>query len=212
MLHLFARAAAAGLVLAASALHGARAETWLESVAVVELKGGVLIHDVGRDHNESNSIDINGEIVIQGDDLFPVENRILRFVLNPRLAIGGSVNTEGSTHQGYAAFDWQYLFETGIFVGASLGAIGHTGNLHQATVPCVAGEICTLPGNRKYVDSGDPSLGSRVLIRQAAEIGYKFENGLLVSVVGAHMSNAGLAKDNDGMDFVGVRFGYWFTR
>ena len=36
------------------------------------------------------------------------------------------------------------------------------------------------------------------------------DSGWSISVFGAHMSNAGLSSDNDGMDFVGLRLGYAF--
>ncbi len=192
--------------------NAARAGSWFESIDVVEIKGGVLVHDVARDHNESNSIDVNAEIVIRGNDLFEFDNGILNFVFNPRVNFGGSINARGETHRAYAGFDWQYLFESGFFAGASFGAVGHTGNLHQKTRACAPGEGCSLPGNRAFVATGDPSLGSRVLIREAVELGYRFESGVSVSVFGAHMSNAGLASDNDGMDFVGARIGYALGR
>lgn len=206
---LFALAAFIAFLIGADA---ARAGSWFESIEVVEIKGGVAVHDVAQDHNESNSIDVNAEIVIRGNDLFDFDSGILNFVFNPRVNFGGSINTQGETHRVYAGFDWQYPFESGFFAGASLGAVGHTGNLRQKTKVCAPGKGCALPGNRAFVDTGEPSLGSRVLIRQAVELGYRFEGGVAVSVFGAHMSNAGLAGDNDGMDFVGARLGYAFGR
>ncbi len=202
---LFAVAAVFAVHIGANA---ARAGSWFESIDVVEVKGGVLVHDFNRDQNESKSIDVNAEIVIRGDDLFEFENDSLNFIFNPRVNFGAAVNTRGKTHRAYAGFDWQYLFESRFFAGGSVGAVGHTGNLHQKTRACAPGEGCGLPGNRAFVETGDPSLGSRVLIRAAMEFGYSFESGVSVSVFGAHMSNAGLASDNDGMDFVGARLGY----
>ncbi len=200
--------AVAAFVVVQFGANAAQARSWFESIAVVEVKGGVLVHDFARDHNESNTVDLNAEIVFGADDLFDFGDDTLNFVFNPRINLGGSVNTVGETHQAYAGFDWQYLFASGIFVGGSFGAMGHTGNLHQKTRACAPAEGCGLPGNRAFVDTGDPSLGSNVLIRVAAELGYRFEGGVSVSVFAAHMSNGGMASDNDGMDFVGVRFGY----
>ncbi len=200
--------AGAAFIVVQFGANAAEPRSWFDSVAVVEVKGGVQIHDVARDHNESNTVDLTAEIVFGADEMFDFGDDTLNFVFNPRIILGGSVNTVGETHQAYAGFGWQYLFASGIFVGGSLSAMGHTGNLHQKTRACAPAEGCGLPGNRAFVDTGDPSLGSSILIREAAELGYRFEGGVSVSVFAAHMSNGGLASDNDGMDFVGVRFGY----
>ena len=52
------------------------------------------------------------------------------------------------------------------------------------------------------------TLGSRVLFRESLAMGYRFSRRHSVSFYAAHMSNGGLADDNDGMNFVGIRYGY----
>jgi hypothetical protein len=189
---------------------GAQAQDWLTGITLVEVRGGVLAHDVARDNEHTNSIDLNLEFAFESTRPIDFGSEALNFVLNPRGIIGGSINTEGDTHQAYVALDWRYQFINGIFVEASFGAVGHTGNLEQDTVACPPSATCSLPGNRAYVDTGEPSFGFPVLFREHAEVGYRMDSGWSISVIGAHMSNAGLSSDNDGMDFVGLRLGYAF--
>lgn len=204
-----AGAAVLAVLVGASA---AQAQDWLTSITLVEVKGGVLAHDIMKDNEHTNSIDLNLEFAFESTRPIDFGNGALNFVLNPRGIIGGSINTEGDTHQAYVALDWRYQFISGIFVEASFGAVGHNGNLEQDTVACPPSATCTLSGNRAYVDTGEPSLGFPVLFREHAEVGYQMDSGWSISVFGAHMSNAGLSSDNDGMDFVGLRFGYAFGR
>ena len=194
-------------------LHGpsvAQAESFLDSITLAEVKGGVWGHDLTKNNKHSNSIDLNLELAFENTRPFDFGNAALNFVLNPRAIIGVSINVEGDTHQAYLALDWRYQFENSIFVEASFGGVGHTGNLHQATIACPPGAGCALPGNRRFLDTGEPRLGTRVLFREHAEVGYRMDSGWSVSVFGAHISNAGLHEDNAGMDFVGLRVGFAF--
>ncbi len=188
----------------------AQAGSWFDRIALVEVKGGVVGHDVSDSGNHPNSIDLNLEFAFANTKPFEFGNAALNFVLNPRVIIGGSINVEGDTHQAYVALDWRYQFDSGIFVEASFGAVGHTGTLEQETVACDPRANCSLPGNRAYVDTGEPSLGFPVLFREHAEVGYRMDSGWSVSVFGAHMSSGGLSTNNDGMEFVGLRVGYTF--
>ena len=189
---------------------------WAPSLAnagrinISEVKGGVWAHDITKNNNQSNSIDLNLELVFGATNPIDFKNATLNFILNPRAIIGGVINVEGDTHQAYVALDWMYQFENGIFVEGSFGGVAHTGNLTQATEACAPGANCSLAGNRRFVDTGEPTLGSSVLFREHAEIGYRMDSGWTVSVIGAHISNAGFDGDNDGMDFLGVRFGFDF--
>jgi len=174
------------------------------------VKGGVWAHDVTNNNNQSYSIDLNLELAFEATNPLDFRNSTLNFILNPRGIVGGVFNVEGDTHQAYVALDWMYQFENGMFVEGSFGGVGHTGNLTQATEACPAGTTCSLAGNRRYLDTGEPTLGSSILFREHAEVGYRMDSGWTVSVLGAHMSNAGLDGDNDGMDFIGLRFGFDF--
>lgn len=201
---------AVGLAAFLAGSSTAYGDSWFDSVRLVELKGGVLVHDVTADNDASGSIDINPEIVFQGDDFFPFENKILQFIFNPRGIVGATINTEGDTHTAYIALGWEHQFKSNFFVGASFGGAGHTGNLDQETAPCPSGFTCSLPGNRFNVDSGEPRLGSRFLFRESIEVGYRTDGGHSISAYFAHISNGGFDDDNDGMDFAGVRYGIAF--
>jgi hypothetical protein len=181
----------------------------LLSRTVSEFVFGVWSHDPGRGHNESNTWDVNLEIKFRPIRFFDFENRFLRFLAEPRPVIGGSVNTEGWTHTAYMALDLTYQFESGIFLGGSFGLTYHTGNLHTATVECPPPEVCSLSGNRRYVNTGDVALGTRVLFRESLELGYRFAGGHGLAIHATHISQASwFDKDNDGMNFVGLRYSY----
>lgn len=176
---------------------------------VSEFIVGVWSHDPGQDNNESNTWDVNAEIKFRPIRFADFENRFLRFFFEPRPVLGGSINTEGYTHTAYVAFDWTYPFESGVFLGGSFGLAYHTGTLHQATEECLSGTTCSLAGNRRYVDTGEVSLGTRILFRESLEIGYRFAGGHGIAIHAAHVSQGSFFdRDNDGMNFVGVRYSY----
>ena len=54
------------------------------------------------------------------------------------------------------------------------------------------------------------SLGTRVLFRIPFELGYQITARHSLSLLFDHVSNAGLASSNEGMDTIGVRYGYSF--
>ena len=157
-----------------------------------EVKIGGLAHDVtflGR-HVESG-VDVNIEMLFTPPDVF-------RFIGSPRPHIGADINTDGNTSQGYFGLTWgimliQSLFGAGdgIFVNGSLGGAVHDGHLNSAP-----------PGRKK--------LGSRILFRESAELGYQINPGLNVSAIVDHISNANLAKSNAGITSAGARLGIKF--
>lgn len=56
----------------------------------------------------------------------------------------------------------------------------------------------------------DKELGSRVLFRQALEIGYDLDDQWSASVYFSHISNASLADENEGLNNLGLRIGFRF--
>lgn len=178
---------------------------------ISELIGGVWSHDPGELNKESDSWDFNGEVIFNKVRLFDVRNSFLKFLSEPRPVIGVSINSEGKTHTFYTGFSWAKQFQTGLFFNFVLGGTYHTGNLEQATRQCAPGEGCSLSGNRAYVDTAEPTLGSAVLFREALDLGYRLgPHG--VSLFVAHISNAGLDNDNDGINFVGMRYSFAIDR
>jgi len=151
-----------------------------------QLKFGVLAHDVGdlwSGFNREEGVDLNIEAV------FSPSLTIFGGTLRP--ALGGSINTAGDTSKGYLDLLWQYNFSTGIFFVSGLGAAIHDGKLHAST-------------------TGRKALGSRVLFHIPIELGYFISQRTTLSIYFDHISNAYTARENEGLDTLGVRFGYVF--
>ncbi len=152
-----------------------------------EFKIGVLAHDVpdlwSGFQAEPSSADINIEALLSPSVAF------LGGTIRP--AIGGSISTVGATSDAYIDARWQYETPTGIFFGLGLGAAVHNGQLQ--------------------LDDWDrKALGSRVLFHIPAEVGYRFDDHNSLSAYFEHMSNAYTVSPNEGMDRLGIRYGYRF--
>jgi lipid A 3-O-deacylase len=159
-----------------------------EQHVVSEVKLGLLAHDVHifSSSRKEEGVDVNGEI------LFNLPSyEFLGWIGSPRFHLGGSVNSEGETDQGYFGLTWDYHSDIGVFVEGSFGGAVHDGKL-----------------NSYYADR--KSLGSRVLFRLSGSVGYQFDQHHSLAVMVDHISNAGLASPNEGMDNVGVRYGFRF--
>ena len=166
----------------ASLTASARADGFID-----EVKIGVLAHDVpdlwSGFRAEPNAADINVEA------LFSPSVNFLGGTIRP--ALGASINTRGYTSNVYLDARWQLETGCGVFFGLGLGATVHDGQLN--------------------LDNwNEKALGSRVLFHIPAEIGYRFDGHNSLSLYFEHMSNAYTADFNEGMDRLGVRYGYRF--
>jgi hypothetical protein len=153
---------------------------------VHSLVGGVLAHDRGVfSSNEEDGVDVNVEIQF-------AEPRweVWRRIGSPRPRLGGHVNTGGDTSQAYAGLYWDHYFLDDLFVAAGLGGTVHDGETDRAR--------------------GEKELGSRVLFHLAAEAGWRLADRHAVSIYVDHISNAGLADENEGLDTVGIRYHVFF--
>ena len=83
------------------------------------------------------------------------------------------------------------LAASGIFFGLGLGGTVHDG-LQDPT------------------DPDKKALGSRILFHIPIEIGLRLDDRRSISVYFEHMSNAFLFDSNEGLDSIGVRYGYKF--
>ncbi|MBV9827787.1 MAG: acyloxyacyl hydrolase [Alphaproteobacteria bacterium] len=159
---------------------------------VDELKIGGLAHDVtlGGHHLETGA-DVNVEMLFTPPDFLSV-------IGSPRPHIGADINTSGNTSDGYFGLTWgisliQSLFQPNdsVFVNGSLGGAVQDG----------------------YIDSSPPTrkkLGSRILFRESAELGYQLTPITSVSTFVDHISNANLGQHNAGITSVGGRLGFKF--
>ena len=157
-----------------------------------EFKTGGLVHDTGLgDHGVEHGTDVNIEILFKSPDWLAV-------IGSPRPHLGGDINTSGYTSSGYTGLTWRYdLWDNvlggggGVFVDGSLGGAIHDG----------------------YIDSAPPDrkrLGSRVLFRESAELGYQATPTFSIAAFVDHISNANLGRHNAGDTNVGGRFGIKF--
>jgi lipid A 3-O-deacylase len=152
-----------------------------------EIKIGVLDHDVpdlwSGFRREDEAVDINIEALLSPSVQF--------FCGVIRPAVGATINTGGRTSHIYIDARWQYETPIGIFLGIGLGGTVHNGEL----------------------DNSDPdrkALGSHLLFHIPVELGYRFDDHSSLSVYFEHMSNAYTQDFNEGMDDIGIRYGYRF--
>ena len=156
---------------------------------LVELRAGLLLHDAdglwASDRRESGT-DYNLEAVFHrvGPDI--LAGRI-------RPHAGFSLNNQGEsdTSQVYAGLHWEREWDSGVFVNLGLGGAWHDGKTN------------TRRSDRK-------ELGTRLLFRVPIELGLALGRHHRVSLAFAHVSNAGFDSDNEGLDTLGVRYGYRF--
>lgn len=160
-----------------------------ESMAgpVYEIKIGILDHDVDGLWS--------GSKIEEGDDLnleiiFNSGANILSGTLRPNLGL--SMNTSGDTSKVYGGGVLQYLWENGLFFDLGAGLAIHNGLLDEDG-----------PVEEK-------ELGSRILFRFSAEAGLSLATRHRFSLLFDHVSNGYLAEPNEGLDTLGVRYGYAF--
>jgi lipid A 3-O-deacylase len=157
-----------------------------------EVKAGGLWHDVGflGDHKERGA-DINLEMLFTSPDF-------LAILGSPRPHIGGDYNTAGQTSDVFAGLTWgisviQNLFRPGdaVFLTGSLGGAYQDGYIDSAPL-------------------GRKELGSPILFRESAELGYQVTPVISVSAILEHISNADLGQHNAGITSAGARVGFKF--
>jgi hypothetical protein len=179
-------AAAVALGLGAAAAIGPTG-TARASDLVHELKIGGLYHDPGDlwsgFRREPRSLDINLEV-----QLGP---HVYLFGGTLRPVIGGSLNTSGGTSRGYLDARFEIEGRSGLYFALGLGVAAHDGNIAP-------------------VDAGRKALGSRVLFHIPAEIGWRWDRHNGISVYFEHVSNGYTQDFNEGLDAIGIRYGYRF--
>jgi lipid A 3-O-deacylase len=152
---------------------------------IAEIRGGVLAHnatDLFDDPRGEDGLDGNLEI------LFAPAGSFLGGAVRP--ALGATVSVAGHTSLAYADLRYERETASGIFFALGLGAAVHDGPLDDRP-------------DRK-------ALGSRVLFHVPLELGWRWDRHQSVSLYFEHVSNAGLADENEGMDNIGMRYGYRF--
>jgi hypothetical protein len=152
-----------------------------------ELRAGVAAHDVSglwSGYREESGADWSAELTL-------LRNGLVLPLGAVRPNLGIAINDHGDTNKVYAGALWEIESSIGVFFATGVGAAVHDG----------------------YLDKREPDrkrLGSRVLFRIPIEIGYAFGAHHRLMFAFDHVSNAGLADPNPGLDTVGVRYGYRF--
>jgi lipid A 3-O-deacylase len=154
---------------------------------VHELRLGVMAHDVSgllsAQHKEEG-IDAGMEVVFSP--------RVAEFhsgVIRPNL--GFTLNSRGDTSKVYAGLISHWKTE-----GRASFELGFGLALHN--------------GKRDTTDPDRKDLGSKLLFRTAIALGWQLAEHHQISLYFDHISNAGLAHENEGMDLVGIRWGWTF--
>jgi hypothetical protein len=158
-----------------------------ESGWLHEIRAGVLSHDVDglwSGSREERGIDFNAEIIFSRP-IFCLE------VGTVRPNFGLSVNDQGDTSKLYAGVLWELEMKSGLFLNLGVGIAAHNGESETS-------------------EEDKKELGSRVLFRIPIELGYALSKHHAVSIMFDHISNAYLARPNEGLDTLGLRYGYRF--
>lgn len=178
-----------------------------------EFRLGVMDHDADIPitlHHGDNSqkdklekgVDINAEVLLLSPALF-------EYIFSPRPIFGFMVNTAGHTNHAYGGLAWQFDFWDRFFIEGMFGLAVHDGILHSPK-DADGGECSGGPATWYCMD-GRAALGSRVLFREAVELGVRFDDRSALSLHVSHISNGGMLDEaNNGMNFVGLRYGYRF--
>ena len=152
-----------------------------------EIKIGALAHDRGRvSNNKEDGVTAHVELRFVSPD-------VLKFIGAPFPHIGVNINTPGDTNSVWLGMVWEKQFGKGLFAGFSLGGAYHDGDNDQNSAPL----------DRK-------ELGCNPLFRLAVNVGWRFDKNHSIDLLLDHLSNAKLCDTNEGLENVGVRYGYRF--
>jgi hypothetical protein len=181
------RGARWGILCAFLAAPGHAGEPVRSTGLIHEVKIGALLHDSPYAWSGFNvepySVDLNVEAIL-GPSVALWGGRV-------RPAIGATINFGGYTSKAYVDARWQREFKDNTFFAMGLGIAVHNGELVTS-------------------DPDYKELGRRVLFHPHFEWGYRIDPHNSVSLFYDHVSNASTADKNQGLDTIGVRYGYRF--
>lgn len=150
-----------------------------------ELRFGILAHDIGvLGSSKEDGADAAAEILFEPPGF-------LAPLWSPRPHVGVEINSGGDTSQLYAGLTWRLEPLSRMFVEFSLGGTVHNGKTESAGL------------DRK-------ELGSRALFRESLSLGIQLDERNSISLIFDHVSNARLASHNEGLNNLGLRWGYRF--
>ena len=154
---------------------------------ISEIRLGILAHDhdiAPFSRSEEDGIDANFEILF-------ISPPWLKNLRSPRPHLGLSINANDDTSHAYAGLTWEWRFWRQWFFNFSLGGAIHDGKTTTTLI------------DRK-------ELGCRVLFRESLDLGYIFAERHSISAFLDHISNANICEKNEGLETLGIRYGYRF--
>lgn len=151
-----------------------------------EIRIGVLYHDLGvwSGTSREEGIDYNAELI------FSPSWSILGGEIRP--IAGFSLNDQGDTSKIYGGGVYEYIWTNGFFIDLGLGLTVHNGETDDIQV------------------TDKNLLGSSILFRISIEPGFTIREHHRISLMFDHVSNGYLADPNEGLDTLGIRYGYRF--
>ena len=152
-----------------------------------ELRLGVLDHDTDNmwsGYSRESGVDVSAELI------FSPSYELWHGRIRPNLGL--TVNTEGDTSKVYAGGVWQYLWKNGFILDLGAGLAVHDGETDDPEA-----------FDRKQ-------LGTRVLLHFSLELGYALSEHSRIYLMTDHISNGYTTDPNEGMDTLGIRYGYQF--
>jgi lipid A 3-O-deacylase len=171
---------------------------WQDGRIFDEVRAGVLAHDVQFAGGREGGADINAELLLATPFSRGWAGDLPDWLVRPRLHLGGDLSTAGATNQIYAGFTWTLPLSAGVFSASDALTLDldFGGGFND-------GHVNPTTRERK-------ALGSNVLFRLAAELGWHATPRLGVYLLVEHVSNANLSYYNESLNDVGLRVGYRF--
>ena len=152
---------------------------------ISEIRVGALWHDQGPfSSNKEGGVDGNLELLFASPGFLDI-------LWAPRPHFGASYNSSGDTSQAYLGLTWEWDFFDDFFAGFSLGGTVHDGFKTTSRL------------DRK-------ELGCRILFRESIAFGYRINKHHSLMAFLDHSSNAKLCSRNEGLESIGIRYGYRF--
>tara|TARA_Y100001960_G_C14766853_1_gene877497 strand:- start:2578 stop:3060 length:483 start_codon:yes stop_codon:yes gene_type:complete len=160
------------------------------------MRVGILKHAVSVIGNTTKETGLDGnlEFLWNSPDW-------LKFLWTPQPHLGFSFNgSSNNTDVAYTGLSWEKIIWRSAFLNFSFGLALHNGKLsYNPDVPFPS----DYNRHREF--------GCRVVFRESFEAGWKLPKEQSLSIMWSHYSHAGLCGDqNEGLDNLGVRYGYRF--
>lgn len=159
-----------------------------------EVRAGVYAQGCcGPGSDKEQGAAINAEALFASPDFLSVLGA-------PRPLIGATVATDSdATSQIYSGLEWRVDVTPRWFVAAGAGVAVHNGETDRFDPVADAGRV-----------DHTVFLGCRALFRLAGDVGYRLTGRVSASFHWNHISNAGLCRENEGLDQMGARLGLSF--